>query len=55
MTVEFNSMIIQISQSDDLDTLPLAVCVFQNPPLRERTESDHSDNDKEFASITVLK
>lgn len=31
MTVEFNSMIIQISQSDDLDTLSLAVCVSKAP------------------------
>lgn len=27
MTVEFNSMIIQIRGSDDLDARPLAVCV----------------------------
>ncbi len=50
MTVEFNSMIIQISQSDDLDTLPIAVCV-----LMEHMESDHSDYEKELASITALK
>lgn len=54
MTVEYNLMIMQISESDDSGTLA-AVTVCQNPSKLTVLRIGLFHNEKVFASVSTLK